>query len=153
MGKGKNDNKAKRKRGKKFVFQGGDEKAANELQEKAKVEKNPFELHSRSKKIRKDAAVREGLVEEYKQRGRLSTFVDKRIGEGNSQLTEDDKMKLRYMREQRDQLKGKSVALTRKKAKFNLGEDSGDDDDYNFLTHKGKKLNLEELDDFKDEIS
>jgi len=153
MGKGKKDNKAKRKRGKKFVYQGGDEKAANELQEKAKEEKNPFELHSRSRKIRKDAAVREGLVEEYKQRGRLSDFVDKRIGEGNSQLTEDDKMKLRYMREQRDQLKGKSVALARKKAKFNLDNDSGDDDDYNFLTHKGKKLNLEELDDFKDEIS
>ena len=38
----------------------------------------------------------------------------------------------------------------RKRQKFNLGGDSDSDKDYNFLTHKGKKL--DDLDDFKDKI-
>jgi hypothetical protein len=47
----------------------------------------------------KDASVREVLVQEFKQRGRNSEFVDKRIGEKSSRLSEEDKMKLRFMRE------------------------------------------------------
>jgi len=39
---------------------------------------------------------------------------------------------------------------TRKKTKFNLDED-GDEGNFDFLTHKGKKI--EDIDDFKDRIS
>lgn len=38
----------------------------------------------------------------------------------------------------------------RKRMKFNLDGDDSDDANFNFLTHRGKKL--EELDDFKDKI-
>lgn len=92
------------------------------------------------------------MVDEYKNRARLRAFVDKRIGQGNDNMSQEDKMKLRFIREQRDQLKGKSVSVTRRKAKFNLENDS-DDDELDFLTHKGKRLNLQTLDDFKDNVS
>ena len=61
-------------------------------------------------------------------------------------------MKLRYIREQKEQMKREmqNTNITRKKNKFNLGDES-DDADFNFLTHKGKKI--EDLDDFKDKIS
>ena len=57
------------------------------------------------------------------------------------------------MKEQRDQLRKETSLsrMTRKKTKFHLGDESDDDDNFNFLTHKGKKI--EELDDFKDKIS
>ena len=38
-----------------------------------------------------------------------------------------------------------------KRKKFQLGEDSDEADNFDFLTHGGKKL--EELDDFKDKIN
>ena len=59
MAKKKVDNRVKRKRGKKFVYFGGDEKTAEKMEEEAKKEVNPFEMHSKSKKIQKDTAVRE----------------------------------------------------------------------------------------------
>jgi hypothetical protein len=61
-------------------------------------------------------------------------------------------MKLRFMREQRDQLKNQmqNTSSTRRKTKFNLDEGS-EDENLDFFTHKGKKL--EDLDDFKDHIS
>ena len=43
--------------------------------------------------------VRENLIADFKQRGRSTTFIDNRIAESSSKLSEDDKMKLRYMRE------------------------------------------------------
>jgi hypothetical protein len=53
------------------------------------------------------------------QRGRETNFVDKRLGEnsmGKSKLSEEDMMRLRYMREQRDRLlKNNLVSSTRKK--------------------------------------
>jgi len=39
------------------------------------------------------------LVQEFKQRGRNSELIDNRIGEKSSKLNEEDKMKLRFMRE------------------------------------------------------
>lgn len=39
---------------------------------------------------------------------------------------------------------------TRKKTKFNLDDEGSDDEGFNFLTHKGQKL--DELDDFKQEV-
>ena len=40
--------------------------------------------------------------------------------------------------------------MNRKRSKFNL-EGSDDDADFNFLTHKGKRI--DDIDDFKDKIS
>ena len=43
--------------------------------------------------------------------------------------------------------------MTRKRKKFSLEEDSEDDNQgFNFLTHKGKKIDFSQLDDFKDKI-
>jgi hypothetical protein len=62
-------------------------------------------------------------------------------------------MKLRYMREQKEQLQ-KEVGVTRmnkKRNKFLLdGDESDEETGFNFLTHGGKKI--EDLDDFKDKI-
>ena len=48
-------------------------------------------------------------------------------------------MKLRYMRDQKEQLRKEiqNSRQTRKKMKFNLGDS---DEEVDFLTHKGKKL-------------
>ena len=57
------------------------------------------------------------------------------------------------MKEQRDQMVNYSKNVqTKKKMKFNLlgNDDSDVDYDFNFLSHKGKKL--DDLDDFKDKI-
>ena len=69
-----------------------------------------------------------------------------------SKMKEEDKMRLRYKREQRDQMK--STHVTRKRAKYNLddlysddNEDGGED---NGFTHGGRPL--ENVDDFRDEI-
>mgnify|MGYP006113043647 FL=1 len=62
MAKPKKDNRVKRKRGKKFAFH-GDAKEANELEKRAKTENvNPFEQHSKSKKVIKDIEVRKELI-------------------------------------------------------------------------------------------
>lgn len=100
MAKSKKDNRLKRKRGKKFVFH-GDAKEAETLQQNAES-KNPFEDHSKSKRAKKDAEARVSLVEEFRARGRTGEFIDRRIGETSSRLSEEDKMKLRFMREQKE---------------------------------------------------
>lgn len=56
------------------------------------------------------------------------------------------------MKEQKDQLKGKSVIINKRKTKFNLDGDS-DEEELNFLTHKGKKIEIDKIDDFKDNLS
>ena len=67
-------------------------------------------------------------------------------------MSEEDKMKLRYLKEQKEQLKKEmsQSRMNRKRSKFNL-EGSDDDADFNFLTHKGKRI--DDIDDFKDKIS
>jgi len=45
---------------------------------------------------------RQGLVSEFRNRGKNSEFVDKRIAERATGMTEDDKMKLRYLKEQKN---------------------------------------------------
>jgi hypothetical protein len=150
MARAKVDNRVKRKRGKKFVYRDGSQPGKDEDPEDMA---NPFEDHSKSKRARKDAEVRQGLVAEFKERGRNSQFVDNRIAEKNSKFSEEDKMKLRFMKEQKEQLK-KEIShshLNKKRKKFQLGEDSDEADNFDFLTHGGKKL--EELDDFKDKIN
>ena len=74
-------------------------------------------------------------------------FVDNRIGKTTSKLSEEDKMRLRYMKEQKDQMRVTKV--TRKRAKYNLDDDlDGDNEMFMGFTHHGKRL--EEMDDFKD---
>lgn len=60
---------------------------------------NPFEEHPKAKRARRDAESREGLISEFKQRGKNTEFIDSRLGEQSSRLSEEDKMKLRFMRE------------------------------------------------------
>jgi len=152
MAKPAKDNRVKRKRGKKFVFHSNDEKEAKELEKKAGESVNPFEDHSKSKRAKKDAEARSGLIQEFKQRGRNSEIVDNRIAEKSSKLNEEDKMKLRFMREQKEQLKREitQTKINRKKTKFNLDNEGSDEGEIDFLTHKGRKI--EDMDDFKDKI-
>lgn len=88
-------NKLKRKRGKKFVFHQPDQ----EDSKGNKVESNPFEDHSKTRNHKKDLERREKLLDEYRRLGKNSSIVDNRIAEKSSKLSEDDKMKLRYIRE------------------------------------------------------
>jgi len=77
--------------------------------------------------------------------------IDKRIGQTSSKLSEEDKMRLRFMREQRDQIKKRgALGNDKRRKKFNLEDDLWSEDGDLAFTHKGK--NLAELDDFKDEI-
>jgi hypothetical protein len=39
------------------------------------------------------------LIDEYRRIGKNSEWVDKRIGQGSTKMSEDEKMKLRYLRE------------------------------------------------------
>lgn len=77
-------------------------------------------------------------------------FVDRRLG-GNSALSkmsEEDKMRLRYMREQKEQMR--QTRVTKKRAKFNLDDLYSDEDEaeehLGGFTHGGKPL--EAIDDF-----
>jgi len=153
MGSTTKSRKVKRKRGKKFVWREGEGEKPE-----AKPEHNLFESVARTKfkgvTGDKDIEKRVGLVDEFKNRGKNSEFVDKRIAEKANGMTEDDKMKLRYLKEQKDQMRaaktnGGAFSNARKRAKFNLS-DSGDSDGEVFMgfTHKGKLLDKE--DDFNE---
>ena len=43
--------------------------------------------------------------------------------------------------------------MNRRKAKFNLDGDDSQEEELNFFTHKGVKLDFDKMDDFKDNIS
>ena len=97
-------NKLKRKRGKKFVWHGS--RDVNETEKEANAKKltqseknNPFEDHEKSKRARKDLDKRQELLNDFRKLNKNSSIVDNRIGENASKLSEEDKMKLRYMRE------------------------------------------------------
>ena len=88
-------NKAKRKRGKKFVWRGS--RDVNESNtDKAS---NPFEEHEKSQRIRRDAEKRKEMLNDYRRLSKNSVIKDHRIGESSTKLSEEDKMKMRYMRE------------------------------------------------------
>ena len=85
-------------------------------------------------------------------------------------MSEEDKMKMRYLREQREQAKARieeqddlmaqkkygkvKTKVSEKHSKFQLGDDSDDDDGDIFmgLTHRGRKLSGDIRDDFKEKI-
>jgi hypothetical protein len=71
--------------------------------------------------------------------------IDNRIAEKSSKLSEDDKMKLRYIKEQRDRaINQLNTKTTRKRAKFDLeSDDDNEDGDVFFgggFTHRGKPI-------------
>ncbi len=142
-------NRLKRKRGKKFVFRQPEE----EDKKGNKVETNPFETHSRSRNHTKDLEKRQQLLDEYRRLGKNSSVVDHRIAEKSSKLSEDDKMKLRYIAEQKNSAQS-YLKHSRKREKFNLDSDESDGNDIflgNGFTHKGKPLIQD--DDFDERIS
>jgi hypothetical protein len=71
--------------------------------------------------------------------------IDNRIAEKSSKLSEDDKMKLRYIKEQRDRaINQLNTKTTRKRAKFDLeSDDDNEDGDVFFgggFTHRGRPI-------------
>ncbi|CAN8012088.1 unnamed protein product [Ixodes pacificus] len=137
--------KPKRKSGKSFS------KASAKVSNKAPERTNPFEVKvnkqrhdvlgrkskndrglpgvSRSKAIKKR---NETLLQEYVLRNKSSAFVDKRIGEFDSEMNPDDKMAARLAQERK---------ISQKKSVFSLNEEEE-------LTHLGKSINdMERHDD------
>jgi nucleolar protein 14 len=98
------------------------------------------------------------LIAEFQTRGKNNVFIDKRIGGNNTtgKLSEEDKMRLRYLREQKEQLR--QTKVSHKRAKYNLDDLYSDDDGFGGdedghlggFTHRGRPL--EEMDDFQDDI-
>ncbi|KAG0428433.1 hypothetical protein HPB47_024593 [Ixodes persulcatus] len=137
--------KPKRKSGKSFS------KASAKVSSKVPERTNPFEVKvnkqrhdvlgrkskndrglpgvSRSKAIKKR---NETLLQEYVLRNKSSAFVDKRIGEFDSEMNPDDKMAARLAQERK---------ISQKKSVFSLNEEEE-------LTHLGKSINdMERHDD------
>lgn len=91
------------------------------LGRKLKSEKGmPGISRHRSLKKRKDT-----LLQEYKMRHKTNNFLDQRIGERNSEMTDDDRIMARFTAER--------MRVFNKKAMFNLS-------DSEVLTHKGQTL-------------
>ena len=80
----------------------GDKDAAPSEVRNMDGESNPFENHDKSKRAKRDLDKRQDLLNEYRRLNKNSVIKDNRLGESSSKLSEEDKMKLRYMREQRD---------------------------------------------------
>ena len=115
------NNKLKRKRGKKFrYFDGSDPKKSEN------AVPNPFEEHASSKKAEKEKEKRKSLIEEFQTRGKNNMYIDKRLGLASSKLSEEDKMRLRYLREQKEQLR--QTKVSKKRAKYNLDDLKSDNE-------------------------
>ena len=88
----------------------------------------PGIARSRAIQKRKDT-----LLQEYKIRHKSNVFVDKRIGEKDTELSAEDKMIARFTAER--------MAKNSSKSKFNLGEEE-------HLTHYGQAISeIEQFDD------
>ena len=99
-------NKLKRKRGKKFVWRGSRDVRENQdssgRPDRNQDSSNPFEEHEKTQRVRRDLEKRQELLNDYRRLNKNSVIKDNRLGETSSKLSEEDKMKLRYMREQRE---------------------------------------------------
>jgi nucleolar protein 14 len=122
--------KIKRKKGKKFVYRTPEEK---------EKKMNPFEELSK-KKFMKQGKSYDTVVKEYNQKNFENSFIDRRIGEGSKYLSQEDKMKLRFKAQQ-------MINLKSRKNKFSLLDDGEGDKNMHVLTHRGKKINENELSD------
>jgi nucleolar protein 14 len=133
--------KAKRKRGKKFrAF----EQSAADPDFGNEGDKNPIEMNFRNNKRRKLAEAedkREAIAKEYRNQNNVNSFVDKRIGESDANLSLEQKMEMRFAKERKESKRAK---------KFFLEDDESDGPTFK-LTHKGRAL--EEADDFKEHVS
>ena len=85
--------KVKRKRGKKYIV--------IPKQNKIIKKTNPFEEISKKKFIKSNTNQYNELINDYRNKNNVNLFKDNRIGEGSKNLSEDDKMKLRYNVQQR----------------------------------------------------
>lgn len=134
--KDKSKKKIKRKKGRKFIYNN----PSDNLEKEKK--KNPFEELSK-KKNTKQIKEYKGILNEYKNRFTTNTFIDRRIGEHSRNLSQDEKMKLRFKAQQ-------LINLKNKKNKFSLLNDDEEGLDNHILTHGGKKLDqLDEYDDME----
>lgn len=116
---------------------------------------NPFEIHINKEKIKvlgrklkndrglpgiaRAKALRKRkhtLLQEYKLKDKSNKFMDRRIGEKNFNLSQEDKVMARFTAER--------VKAHKRKSVFNLGDDE-------ILTHKGQTLS--EIEKFEDERS
>eukprot|EP00741_Cyanophora_paradoxa_P002224 tig00000571_g2156.t1 len=91
---------------------------------------------SRSKAIEARKAT---LLVEYSQQGKSNAFVDRRFGERDERISEEDKYLMRFQRERQSRASKKSL--------YNLEDD---EEGGAQLTHLGRSL--AEIDDFKDDI-
>lgn len=127
--------KQKRKKGKKFVYKNPSEALPQKV--------NPFEVMARKKQT-KQGKQYDNLKTEYQQRFSSNSFVDRRIGEYSKNLTQEDKMKLRFKAQQMvyHLYITPQINLKNKKKKFLLGDDDEKDNAIN--TFKGG--NIDEID-------
>ena len=86
-----NKKKIKRKKGKKFVYRNPTE----ELEKKT----NKFEDMSK-KKLMKQGPKYDGVRNEFQTKNISNSFIDRRIGENSKNLSQDEKMKLRFKAQQ-----------------------------------------------------
>jgi len=73
------------------------------------------------------------------------------MGQKSYKLTEDEKMKMRYLREQKEMMHKQAAKVSKKRSKFNLEDSDGEDEQVLGFTHGGRRLEVE--DDFKEHIS
>ena len=118
--------KVKRKRGKKYIV--------IPKQNKIIKKTNPFEEISKKKFIKSNTNQYNELINDYRNKNNVNLFKDNRIGEGSKNLSEDDKMKLRYNVQQR-------LKKSNKKAKFLFEDEKYTNEEDLIFTHKGKKIN------------
>ena len=134
--------KAKRKRGKKFKYDPQKE------QEKEKKH-NPFEEFSKKKFIKQNNNEFKQLITDYQTKNNVNLFKDNRIAENATNLTNDQKMKLRYKAQQMLKKSKKSKFAfdneEEKEGKNNKNLENVEDDDLK-LTHKGKEIDSEDSD-------
>lgn len=94
---------------------------------------NPTKAKAKAQDIRMKS-----LVPELGRRGRTGNFIDRRFGERNRNLSTEEKMIERFSRER--------IRVNKKKATFNLNDDTDDYSHTLTLTHHGK--NIDDIESF-----
>ena len=120
--------KIKRKRGKKYKYDIESEKLRGKKNLIDAI--NPFEEMSNKKFLKSSTSQFSQLIKDYRNKNNVNYFKDNRLGEGSKNLTEDQKMQMRYKVQQ-------MLKKSKKKNKFNFDDE---DDNNIFFTHNGKKI-------------
>mmetsp|Transcript_6817 Transcript_6817/g.19698 ORF Transcript_6817/g.19698 Transcript_6817/m.19698 type:complete len:981 (-) Transcript_6817:1779-4721(-) len=139
---GKRNHKAKRALSslpKGLVRRNGGSDPGNPFEMTARFKRPKHEVHNRP--VSKPKSTKHALESLQRRQNTLrsnlkhskkaNTFVDRRIGQYDAGMSEEDKMLARLVKERTRQ--------SRRSSKFRLDDDDDDDNDF-FLTHKGKKL-------------